>query len=210
MELTLFVPENPRLARQLRFLLEADQLKGVVRRNYTTLGRRENSAEHSWYAALLAFFLAEYGPQPLDLQKVLAMLLIHDLVEIEAGDTFIYDGEGQRLRRLREEEAARRLFPLLPEDQEGGLWELWREFEEGDTSEALFARAMDRLAPILLNFSNRGGPWKEAGVTRREVGERAKVLERAAPALARYVEELLREAERRGYLKPLEEGEGRG
>ncbi|MDI3269394.1 MAG: HD domain-containing protein [Bacillota bacterium] len=201
MELHWFVPDDPRLQEQIRFLLEADRLKEVVRRNYTTAGRRENSAEHTWYAALLAFFLAEYSREPLDVLKVLSLLLLHDLVEIEAGDTFIYDGEGQKERRERERRAAEHLFSLLPRDQENTLWELWQEFEEGDTPEALFARGMDRLAPILLNFWNGGGPWQEAGVTKEEVWERAIVVENASPRLGRYVQELLLEAERRGYLR---------
>jgi putative hydrolase of HD superfamily len=159
------VNDDPRLGAQLAFLLEADRLKQVERQTRIVGDvRRENSAEHSWHLALFALVLAEHADEPVDLGRVLAMLLLHDLVEVDAGDTFIYDEDGLASKAEREHAAADRLFGLLPADQAGRLRSLWEEFEERQTADARFAGALDRLQPVLLNHANDGGGWREHGV----------------------------------------------
>lgn len=165
-------PPGPvdRLQAQLAFLLEADRLKQVERRT-TILGgsRQENSAEHSWHLALFALVLAEHADQPVDVAKVLAMLLLHDLVEVDAGDTFVYDEAGMASKHTREQAAADRLFGLLPPEQGVRLRALWDEFEDGMTPDARFANALDRLQPVLLNHANDGGGWQRHGITSERV-----------------------------------------
>jgi putative hydrolase of HD superfamily len=156
---------DDRLAAQLEFLLEADRLKQIERRTTIVGGaRRENSAEHSWHLALFALVLAEHADEPIDLTRVLTMLLLHDLVEVDAGDTFIYDDDGLASKAEREQAAADRLFGLLPAEQGAALRAMWEEFEERATPDARFAGALDRLQPVLLNHANDGGPWREHGV----------------------------------------------
>ena len=148
---------DDRLPAQLRFIVEIDRLKSVLRRTWLIDGtRRENSAEHSWHIALMAMLLAEHAPEGLSLPRVMRMLLVHDLVEIDAGDTFAYDVAGNRDRALREQAAADRLFGILPADQARDLRELWDEFEEGATADAVFALALDRLQPLLLGCFTSG------------------------------------------------------
>ncbi len=151
-----------RLGKQLAFLLEADRLKQVERRT-TIIGglRRENSAEHSWHLALFALVLAEHADEPVEVARVITMLLLHDLVEIDAGDTFVYDDEAMASKAARELAAADRLFGLLPAGQGGSLRALWEEFEACATPDARFAAALDRLQPVLLNYANDGGGWRE-------------------------------------------------
>jgi putative hydrolase of HD superfamily len=168
-----------RLERQLEFLLEADRLKQVERRTRILgSGRQENTAEHSWHLALLALVLAEHADEPVDVARVVAMLLLHDLVEIDAGDTFAYDDAGYETKAVREQLAADRLYGLLPDGQGAALRALWEEFEAAETAEARFANALDRLQPVLLSHANGGGPWQEHGITRD------RVLERNAPIAA--------------------------
>jgi putative hydrolase of HD superfamily len=162
--------DGPRLADQLAFLLEADRLKQVERRTTIVGGeRRENSAEHSWHLALFALVLAEYADESVSLPRVLMMLLLHDLVEIDAGDTFIYDEAGLASKSERETAAATRLFGLLPAEQGIELRALWEEFEARQTPDARFAGALDRLQPVLLNHANDGGGWREHGIEARRV-----------------------------------------
>lgn len=192
---------SDRLAQQVAFVLEADELKQVLRRNAVLDGsRRENDAEHSWHLTLMAMVLAEHAGSDVDLARVMAMLVIHDLVEIDAGDTFAYDEEGARDQAQREQAAADRLFALLPGDQAGAYRALWDEFEAFETPEARFAKAIDRLQPILLNFHVGGGTWKTPGVTGEHVLARNEVIAQAAPPLWDYAKQLVHEGARRGYF----------
>jgi putative hydrolases of HD superfamily len=194
-------PGTARLGQQLRFAVEADRLKGVERRTLLTDGsRRENAAEHSWHLALMALLLAEHASAPLDLRRVLEMLLVHDLVEIDAGDTYSYDPTAQEGKEERELAAAQRLFALLPDEQAELLLERWREHERGETPEGRFAQALDRLQPVLQNFHSGGVSWREHRVGRRQVERRVAAIGEIAPALGRHVEALLAEAARRGWL----------
>jgi putative hydrolase of HD superfamily len=160
---------SDRLERQIAFLLEADKLKGVLRRSYLIHGeRRENSGEHSWHAALLTMILAEYSNRSIDVCKVIRMMLIHDLVEIDAGDTFIYDAAGNAAKAEREQAAAERVFGLLPDDQRDAVRQLWEEFELQRTPEAKFANAIDRLMPVLHNYFTGGRSWREHNITQEQ------------------------------------------
>lgn len=196
------MPIDVRLVKQLDFLLEADRLRHVLRR--TTLAdasRRENSAEHSWHLALAAMVLAEHASEPVAIERVVEMVVIHDLVEIDAGDTFAYDEEARRDQRERERQAAARLFGMLPEEQAGRWHELWDEFDVGTTPEAVFARCIDRLQPILLNFASGGVAWTEHGIAVDQVLQRNRELARGAPALWQHVLDLVEEAADRGWLR---------
>ncbi|GAB2517794.1 HD domain-containing protein [Nocardiopsis aegyptia] len=194
--------DNERLNAQLRFLLEADKLKRVLRRNLLVDGsRRENSAEHSWHLALSARTFAEYAPEGTDIDRVTEMLVVHDIVEIDAGDTFVFDQVNAETQAERERAAADRLFPLLPEDQAARARELWEEFEAGATPEARFARAVDRLAPMLANWHNEGGTWLRFGVTRTEVMAKVKLISEGSEALGSYATALVDDADRRGYFR---------
>jgi putative hydrolase of HD superfamily len=191
-----------RLTRQIDFVVETDKLKEVLRRSVLTSGsRRENTAEHSWHISLTAMVLAEYAGEPKpDLGHVLKLLLVHDIVEIDADDTFAYDAEGYADKDEREQRAADRLFGLLPDDQRGTFLALWREFEEGRTAEARFAAAMDRLQPVLLNYCTGGASWRQNGVRRSQVLRRLRPLAESAPRLWTFAQALLARAVERGYL----------
>jgi len=173
---------SDRLRRQIAFLLEADKLKGVLRRSYLIHGeRRENSGEHSWHAALLTMILAEYSNRSIDVSKVIRMMLVHDLVEIDAGDTFIYDEAGNADKAVRERAAAERIFGLLPDDQRDQVRQLWEEFESQRTAEAKFANAMDRLMPVLHNYFTDGRSWREHNVTQeRALAKNRKIADGAS------------------------------
>jgi putative hydrolases of HD superfamily len=194
--------DNERLNAQLRFILEVDKLKRVLRQNLLVDGsRRENSAEHSWHLALSARTFAEHAPEGTDIDRVTEMLLIHDIVEIDAGDTFLFDQVNTETQDERERAAADRLFPLLPEDQAARARALWDEFEERATPEARFARAVDRLAPMLANWHNEGGAWVRFGVTRAQVMEKVKLVSEGSEALGAYATALIDDADRRGYFR---------
>ncbi len=194
--------DNERLNAQLRFVLEVDKLKRVLRQNLLVDGsRRENSAEHSWHLALSARTFAEYAPEGTDIDRVTEMLLIHDIVEIDAGDTFVFDTVNSETQDERERAAADRLFPLLPEDQARRARELWDEFEARVTPEARFARAVDRLSPMLANWHNEGGTWARFGVTRSQVMEKVKLISEGSEALGSYATALIDDADRRGYFR---------
>ncbi|MXX62333.1 MAG: HD domain-containing protein [Holophagales bacterium] len=193
-----------RLAQQMRFLLEVDQLKQVLRRT-SIIGneRLENSAEHSWHLTLMALVLSEHAAASgLDQLKVLKMLIVHDLVEIDAGDTFVYDQAGLEDQEEREQRAAERIFGLLPAESGAELRAIWDEFEARQSPEAKFARALDRLQPMVLNYINGGGPWQEHGVRADQVREINGCIEDGAPELWRYAEELIEDAVRRELLAP--------
>lgn len=193
-----------RLTAQLKFILEADQLKSVVRRNLLVDGsRRENSAEHSWYLALAARIFAEYAPVDTDIERVTEMLLIHDIVEVDAGDTFIY-GEASEVGTQwgRERAAADRLFALLPAEQAVRVRAVWDEFDARETKEARFARAIDRIAPMLANAFTNGGTWTEYGVKKSQVLEKVRIIAEGSPQLGAYARGLIEDADAKGYFAP--------
>ncbi len=186
----------------MSFLLELDKLKSVFRRNHLADGSRlENDAEHSWYFAVAALLLAEHAATPIDLPRVLRMALVHDVVEIDAGDTFIYDEAAKVDQAEREARAARRLFGLLPEDQASGLLALWQEFEAGETAEARYARAIDRIAAVVLNYASQGETWKQHRVPKQQILAINERIADGSPALWDYVRSLIEEAARRGFIE---------
>jgi len=173
-----------RLNSQLAFLAELDKLK-LVQRRTSVMGesRLENTAEHSWHLGVMAPVLAEYAPARVDVERAMRMLLVHDVVEIDAGDTFAFDPDAHHDKEEREQAAAERLFGLLPEDQAADYRALWDEFEARETPEALFANALDRFQGLLQNVHNDGGTWKKYGVTRDKILERMAPIREGAPAL---------------------------
>lgn len=198
----LIPSHDDRLDRQLRFILELDRLKGVGRQSYVLGGaRKENSAEHSWHVALMVLVLAEYADAPLDRFRVVEMLLVHDIVEIEAGDTYIYDESGNQSKAEREQAAATRLFGLLPPDQAAQFRVLWEEYEAGETTEARFAGSLDRLMPLLHNVATAGRSWREHGVTAEQVRARIQPsIQMGCRRFWEYADAVVTEADRRGYL----------
>jgi putative hydrolase of HD superfamily len=190
-----------RLAAQMRFIIEVDRLKTVLRRSPLVAdSRRENDAEHSWHLALMVLVLAEHADEPVDAARTLALVLVHDLVEIYAGDTFVFDADATVSQEEREKAAADRLFRLLPADQAAEFRGWWDEFEAQATPEARFAKAMDHLEPVLLNYYNDGGTWAAPGVTYTKVHNRKAPIGDASASLWTYTEQLLRESAERGWL----------
>jgi putative hydrolase of HD superfamily len=190
-----------RLKTQMAFLLELDKLKSVIRRNHLADGSRlENDAEHSWYFAMAALLLAEHAVEPIDLGRVVRMALIHDIVEIDAGDTFIYDEAAKKDQAEREERAATRLFGMLPEDQARDLLALFREFEEHKTAEARYARAIDRIAAVILNHASDGKSWRLHGVPKQRILAINERIAEGSPALWDYIRELIEDASQRGFI----------
>ncbi len=191
-----------RIEQQIAFIVEIDKLKNVLRRTYLIDGkRRENSAEHSWHLAMMAVLLSEYAREELDIARVLKMLLLHDVVEIDAGDTFAYDEAAHADKNEREGLAAKRIFNLLPADMAGEAFALWEEFEAGATPEAKYAEALDRFQPILLNYGSGGIAWREHGINLEQVIARNRHIEAGAPALWMYVQGLIDRAESEGTLR---------
>jgi len=173
-----------RIGQQFSFLVEADKLKDILRQSpVIATGRRENSAEHSWHLALTALVLREYAAEPVDLTRALKMLIVHDLVEIDAGDTFAYDTAGNASKSARERAAADRLFSLLPADLAQELRALWDEFEAHATPDARFANAVDRIQPFLQNLYAGGGAWRRHNLTREQILQRLDPIRTALPAL---------------------------
>jgi putative hydrolases of HD superfamily len=193
-----------RLHEQMRFVGEIDRLKGVLRQTMLAeAGRRENSAEHSWHLAMMAVTLGEHAPPGTDIGRVTAMVLLHDLVEIDAGDLFVFADAAQQARQEEAERAAAdRIFALLPADQAADFRALWDEFEERRSPEARFARGLDRLQPMLENFKAGGGTWKEHGITADQVLAKVQLIEDGSPALGRYARNLVAAAVRDGLLAP--------
>ena len=193
-----------RLEKQLAFLVEVDKLKHIFRQTLLINGERhENDAEHSWHLALMAGLLVEYAAEPtLDLMRVMRMVIVHDLVEIDAGDTYCYDVEGNRDKAEREQRAAERIFGLLPPDQGKETRTLWDEFESQETPEAKYAAALDRLQPLLHNYYTGGRKWQEHGVRRPQVIERNRHIADGAPQLWEYARQLIDDAVARGMLEP--------
>jgi putative hydrolase of HD superfamily len=191
-----------RLERQIAFIIELDKLKQVLRQTRLMDGsRRENDAEHCWHVALMAMVLAEHAGAGIDVLRVLKMLLIHDVVEIDAGDTFLYAAVDAAAVAERETRAAERIFGLLPPDQAGELRALWEEFEARRSAEAKFARALDRLEPLLQNHRNGGGTWREHGVTVEQVLAKKHIVADGSAALWAFAVELIDDSLARGYLR---------
>jgi len=190
------------LLQQVAFIKEIDKLKYIQRK--TKLfhsNRHENDAEHSWHLALMTLVLAEHSDAPIDILKVLKMVLIHDLVEIDAGDTFIYDTSKNHTNTEEERLAAKRIFGLLPEIQAQEFISIWEEFEEGLTDEAKFAKVMDRFEPLLQNTSNQGGTWTEFNINYEEVYNKKKVIKDGSASIWNYAEKLLNESVATGILR---------
>lgn len=193
--------DSTHLVDQIAFLREADRLKGVIRRSYVLGGeRRENTAEHCWHVALAALLLAEHAAAPVQVARVVEMLLVHDLVEIDAGDTFVYDPLAGDDKAERERAAAERLFGVLPATQAAHLRGIWEEFEARETPDARFAAALDRLLPILHNLWSEGRSWQEHGVAISQVIEVNRHMAAGAPALWDYARELVERAAQEGLL----------
>lgn len=193
-----------RLRRQIEFIVEIDKMKSIYRQSYIAdRSRNENDAEHSWHIATMALLLCEHANDSgIDMLRVVKMLLVHDLVEIDAGDTFAYDEQGHETKAQREEAAARRLFGLLPDEQRDEFYRLWREFEERTTPEAKFAVAMDRLQPMLMNYYSEGAAWRKHGVTSDRVLAYNRKIAEGSEELWRFAQELIRDAVAKGYLLP--------
>jgi putative hydrolases of HD superfamily len=201
-----------RLTRQLNFATEAGRLKGVLRQTVLTdPARRENSAEHSWHLAVLALALGEYAPPGTDIAAVISMLVLHDLVEVDAGDLSVYAAQAaQERQHAAEHAAADRIFALLPPDQASSLRGLWDQFEERASPEARFARALDRLQPMLENVRAGGGTWQAQAVTADRVLEKVRLIEEGSAALGQYARQLIEQAVRDGILAPAPGGRASG
>lgn len=195
--------ENDRLEKQIEFITEIDKLKHIKRQTILMDGsRKENDAEHSWHLAVMAMLLSEHAADKnLDLFKVMKMVLIHDLVEIDAGDTYVYDEKANEDKAEREQKAADRIFSILPEDQAREIRALWEEFEERTTAEARFAAALDRFQPLLHNYKTKGRSWKEHGVTKDQVMKRKESIKSGSKILGECAERLINESVEKGYLK---------
>lgn len=190
------------LLKQIEFIKEIDKIKYIQRRTKLfNSDRNENDAEHSWHLAMMAIVLSDYSNTKIDLLKVIKMVLIHDLVEIDAGDTFIYDQNKSHDNTEEELKAAERIFGLLPEKQAKEFIEIWKEFEEGISDEAKFAKSMDRLEPLLQNTSNNGGTWKEFGVKYQTVYNKKKVIKNGSTELWDYAERLIEDSVKKGILE---------
>lgn len=192
-----------RLEQQMRFLVEVDKMKSVYRRTILIdKTRRESDAEHSWHFALMAMLLAEYAdPEKFDCARVIRMALVHDLIEIYAGDTFAYDVQGNQDKRQRETEAADKLFALLPEDQAAEIRALWEEFDAMETPDAQYAAAIDRLQPFLNNYLTQGHTWGLGGVKSAQVYERMDPIRVALPEVWPFVDKMIQESIEKGYLE---------
>lgn len=194
--------DNTRFQSQLAFLLELDHLKNIYRRTYVLHeDRRETDAEHSFHLAIMACILAEHARQPVDVLHTVKMVLIHDVVEIDAGDTYCYDTEGYKTKAAREQKAADRLFALLPEEQCREYRGLWEEFEARETPEAKFANALDRVQPLLLNFKKGGISWKEHGVHAEQVTARnCGITDDGSEVIGQLAAEIIETAKQEGML----------
>ena len=190
------------LQKQIAFIKEIDKIKYIQRRSKLfNSDRRENDAEHSWHLSMMAIVLAEHSENPIDLLKVLKMVLIHDIVEIDAGDTFVYDTTKNHSNTDEELIAAKRIFGLLPKEQAEELIAIWEEFEEGETDEAKFAKSMDRFEPLLQDATNDGGTWMEYNVPYQNVYDMNKVIKNGSTTIWNYAKNLIDESVEKGFLK---------
>ena len=193
------------LAKQMAFIHEIDKLKYIQRRTkLLNSDRNENDAEHSWHLAMMAIILSQHSNTAVDILKVVKMVLIHDIVEIDAGDTFIYDTVKNHTNTNEELLAAKRIFGILPEEQAQEMIAVWEEFEEGKTEEAKFARSMDRLEPLLQNVSNNGGTWQEFNVDYQKVYAKKQIIAEGSAEIWTYAESLINESVEKGILKKSE------
>lgn len=193
---------DERLRKQLQFSLEIDKEKNIFRQTHLSgHGRNENDAEHAWHMAIMAYLLREYANEKIDITRVMLMCLIHDIVEIEAGDTYAYDMENLKTQKAREDAAKEKLYSMLPEDQKQELIALFDEFEAGETAESKYAHAMDNLQPLILNNSNDGGDWKEHGVTAEQVYGRQSRTKLGSEKLFEVTDNIIREHIKRGSIR---------
>lgn len=193
---------DDRLKKQLNFALEIDKEKNIFRQTHLSgHGRNENDAEHAWHMAVMAYLLREYSNEEIDITKVMLMCLIHDIVEIEAGDTYAYDEESKKTQKAREDAAKEKLYSMLPEDQKQELMGLFDEFEVCETPEAKFARAMDNLQPLILNDSNDGGDWKSHQVSAEQVYQRQGRTRLGSEKLYEVTDQIIQKHVERGNLK---------
>ena len=191
-----------RLKQQLDFILEIDQEKNILRQTHLSHhGRQENDAEHAWHMTIMAYLLKEYANEPIDIAKVMMMCLLHDIVEIDAGDTYAYDEVGKQTQQAREAAAKERIYSLLPDDQKRGLMAVFDEFEADETAEAHFAHAMDNLQPLLLNNSNGGSDWADHDVTAKQVYGRQSRTEKGSAYLYKLTDNILQANIKKGALK---------
>ena len=195
---------DERLKKQLDFALEIDKEKNIFRQTHLSgHGRNENDAEHAWHMAIMAYLLKEYSNEPVDIGKVMLMCLIHDIVEIDAGDTYAYDAENLKTQKAREDAAKERIFSILPEEQKEELIKLFDEFEAYETAESKFAHAMDNLQPLILNNSNGGGDWREHGVTAEQVYGRQSKTKLGSERLYEVIDRIIKENIVKGNIKPV-------
>ena len=193
--------DRERFEKQLAFILEADKEKNILRQTHLSgHGRRENDAEHAWHMAMMIYLLKEYSNEKIDLAKTMMMALIHDIVEIDAGDTYAYDTRALATQKEREQRAADRIFGMLPEDQRDELRALFEEFEAGETAGARFAKTMDNFQPLLLNHSNGGADWIEHGVDRSKVTGRQRSSAAGSADIWKYTEELIDQNVKKGTI----------
>ena len=193
---------DDKLRKQLEFILEIDKEKNILRQTHLSgNGRRENDAEHAWHMAIMAYLLKDYSNEPVDITKVMIMCLIHDIVEIDAGDTYAYDEERLKTQKAREDAAKERIFSLLPEEQKKELIELFDEFEDFQTAESKFAHAMDNLPPLLLNNSNDGGDWRAHEVIASQVYGRQSKTARGSEKLYEITDQIIKDNIKKGNIK---------
>ena len=193
---------DKRIEKQIAFALEIDKVKNIFRQTHLSHGgRNENDAEHSWHMAIMAYLFREYANEPIDIAKVMLMCLIHDIVEIDAGDTYAYDPEGLKTQKAREDAAKERIFSILPDEQKAELTALFDEFEAYETAEAKFARAMDNFQPLLLNNSNDGGDWRAHNVTASQVYHRQGKTKLGSEKLYEVTDQILQDNIKKGNLK---------
>ena len=193
---------DSRIEKQFAFALEIDKVKNVLRQTHLSgHGRRENDSEHSWHMALMAYLLREYANEQVDISKVMLMCLIHDIVEIDAGDTYAYDTENLKTQKQREDQAKERIFSMLPEEQKTEFIALFDEFEAYETPESKFAHAMDNLQPLILNNSNNGADWREHGVCAEQVYARQSKTKLGSEKLYEVIDTILKDNIDKGNIK---------
>ncbi len=192
---------DERLKKQMAFALEIDKVKNIFRQTHLSMnGRNENDAEHSWHMAVMAYLLREYANEEVDIAKVMLMCLVHDIVEIDAGDTYAYDTEGLKTQKAREDAAKERIFSILPKEQKEEFIALFDEFEAYETPESKFAHAMDNLQPLMLNNSNNGGDWRAHQVTAEQVYQRQGKTKLGSQKLFELTDSIIQENVRKGNL----------